>query len=346
MTKKVFLCRILYCLIIGILLGDLFMSQMVTRPRKQRIKDRRTHTFKRRLIAATFATFFTIVLITVVYWGGDKIKALAFAENYTVQQDDTLYGLSKKFDSSVGEIKAINSLKEDTILTGQKLIIPNPTTPTEHIVKKGETVYSISKQYQINIVDLVKENKLKNNHIYIGQKLKISFSENGTYEVTKNDTLHSIAKRHRIGIEDLTRLNELKSNTIKIGQTLIVPNDAHHPNNNQQAEMGISEFYTVAKGDTLWSISKRFDVPFSTLKAVNQLVVEQVVVGQKLFIPGQKRFEATVVVGAADSQTVEFTVQNHPVPLKVAKGTATTFQNLIGQEGFIAYKNGALISFY
>jgi LysM repeat protein len=322
------------------------MSQMVTRPRKQRIKDRRTHTFRRRLFAAIFAALFTIVVVTAVYWSGDKIKARAFVEKYTVQQDDTLYGLSKKFDSSVDEIKTINSLKEDTILTGQKLIIPNTTTPkAHHIVKKGETVYSISKQYQINIDNLVKENNLKNNHIYIGQKLKITFSKKGTYKVKKNDTLHSIAKRYRIGIEELTILNGLKSNTIKIGQTLTVPDNAHIPNHTKQAEMGISEFYTVAAGDTLWSISKRFDVPFSTLKTVNQLVVEEVFVGQKLFIPGPKRFEASVVVGAADSQTVEFTVQNHPVPLKVAKGTAAKFQHLIGQEGFISYKNGALISF-
>jgi LysM repeat protein len=270
------------------------MSQMVIRPRKQRIKDRRTHTFKKRLIAATFATLFTIVLITFVYLGGDNIKARAFVEKYKVQQNDTLYGLSKKFDSSVNEIKAVNSLKDDTILTGQKLIIPNPSTlPTHHTVKKGETVYSISKQYQMNIDDLVNENNIKNNHIYIGQKLNLSFSEK-----------------------------------------------------ERQAEMGISEFYTVVTGDTLWSISKRFDVPFLTLKKKNQFVKDHVLVGQKLFIPGQKRFEAAVVVGAADSHTVEFTIQNHPVALRVAKGTAASFQQIIGQEGLITFKNGALISFY
>jgi LysM repeat protein len=270
------------------------MSQMVARPRKQRIKDRRTHTLKKRLIAATFATLFTIVLITFVYWGGDNIKARAFVEKYTVQQNDTLYGLSKKFDSSVDEIKAVNSLKDDTILTGQKLIIPNHSVlPTHHIVKKGETVYSISKQYQLNIDDLVNDNDIKNNHIYIGQKLSISFSEKEIH-----------------------------------------------------AEMGISEFYTVVTGDTLWSISKRFDVPLSILKKENQLVKDHVLVGQKLFIPGQKRFEAAVVVGASDSHTVEFTVQNHPVALQVAKGTAASFQPLIGQEAFITFKNGALISFY
>lgn len=264
------------------------MSQMVIRPRKQRIKDCRTHTFRKRLLAALFAAFFTIVLVTALYWGGDKIKARAFVEKYTVQQDDTLYGLSKKFDSTVEEIKAINSLKEDKIFIGQKLIIP---TPTDHIVKKGETVYSISNHYQINSDNLVKENDLKNNRIYIGQKLKIAFSE-------------------------------------------------------KRAEMGISEYYTVAAGDTLWSISKRFDVPFSSLKTENQLVSEELLVDQKLFIPGQKRFEAAVVVGAADSQTVEFTVKGHPVPLKVAKGTASKFQNSTDQEGFISFKNGALISFY
>jgi peptidoglycan DL-endopeptidase CwlS len=357
------------------------MDQMNLRPRKQRIKDNKKQTFKKRLIATVSAGIFTSVFVTAVYMDEDIAKAKAFVEKYTVQKGDTLFGLSKKYNSSVEEIKATNSLKSDTILIGQQLVVPNPESKatTVHTVKKGETVYSISKLYQIEISDLKKQNSLKDNHIIIGQKLKITFYKNGSYVVKKGDTLHSIAKQLHLTVDELKKLNKLQSNTIKIGQTLTVPNkieatnakasvipnkapttntekkpivqSEQKPNNSAKdevktSEMGITEFYTVAAGDTLWSIAQRFDVPFATLKTANKLTVEEVLAGQKLFIPGPKQFEAAEIVGAADNHTVEFLVKGHPVALKVAKGSASNYQKSIGKKVFISYKNGALVSIH
>jgi LysM repeat protein len=328
------------------------MNQMVTQPRRQRMKENRAHSFKKRFIAALFAALFTIVIAAAVYLNGNDTEAGALAETYTVQKNDTIYSLSKKFDSSVETIKLLNSLKTTTITPGQKIMIPKVSPPTQHIVKKGETVYSIAKRYQINIADLVNENDIQNNHITIGQKLKLTVSNENTYVVKKNDTLHSIAKHFQITVDELKKMNGLQSNTIKIGEAISVPKGIQEteintaPDKVPQAEMGISEFYTVTKGDTLWNISQRFGVPFSTIKSENQLVDENVLLGQKLFIHGEKQFESAKVIGTVDSDTVKFLVKGQPVVLKVAKGSATSFQKMVGQEGFITYKNESLIRFY
>ena len=47
-----------------------------------------------------------------------------FAMDYTVQSGDTLYLLSKKYNTTVSEIKDVNGLQGDKLLVGQKLNIP------------------------------------------------------------------------------------------------------------------------------------------------------------------------------------------------------------------------------
>lgn len=50
----------------------------------------------------------------------------SFADTtYVVQKGDTLYSLSKKFQLTVGELRAANNLSEsDVIKVGQKITIP------------------------------------------------------------------------------------------------------------------------------------------------------------------------------------------------------------------------------
>lgn len=45
------------------------------------------------------------------------------ADGYVVKKGDTLYNLSKRFNISIDEIKALNNLSEDGIKIGQKLIL-------------------------------------------------------------------------------------------------------------------------------------------------------------------------------------------------------------------------------
>ena len=45
------------------------------------------------------------------------------AKTHTVQKNDTLYSLSKKYNVSVATLKSLNGLKNDTIQVGKKLII-------------------------------------------------------------------------------------------------------------------------------------------------------------------------------------------------------------------------------
>lgn len=122
------------------------------------------------------------------------------AENVvTVKSGDTLYGLAKKYNTTVQELAKINSLKEPYQLSvGQKLSlktqvqtdVPSDTlhvnkpasgvrTTTrvelkEIVVGRGDTLYSISRKYSIPVNDLAVMNRLSAPfNLSVGQKLRV-----------------------------------------------------------------------------------------------------------------------------------------------------------------------------
>ena len=100
-------------------------------------------------------------------------------KTYTVKKGDTLYGISKQFNTSAQKIRELNNLKNDNIVPSQVLIISenNGTNPNEcviYTIKKGDSLYEIAKKYNTTVNSIAKKNNIKDvNKIYIGQVLKI-----------------------------------------------------------------------------------------------------------------------------------------------------------------------------
>jgi LysM repeat protein len=256
--------------------------------RKQRIREQKRKISQKRrkqLAGAALAGS----LATALLFGMGQKKTEADGAMYIVKKGDTLYSLSKKFDTSVKVLQESNTLKGDKIQAGQKLYIPvaEPVNPAGiYTVKKGDTLYSIAKKYGVTVKDLIKENRLSKEIIYAGQELSVPTHFHQAGRVT----------------------------------------------------------YAVNPGDTIWSISKRFGITAKELKAANGLKDDMVLIGQKLMIPGEIETMEATVAGAADNFTVEFTQNGQAIPLKVAYGTARKYQELAGNRLIVSYKNGAVVN--
>ena len=77
-------------------------------------------------------------------------------------------------------------------------------------------------------------------------------------------------------------------------------------------EPSVAKTHTVIKGDTLYNISKRYDVTLKELKAANKLPDNAIQLGQLLIIPGTATSRITESIAAPTRPTLVRTIE--PVP--------------------------------
>ena len=224
---------------------------------------------------------------------------------YTVKSGDTLYGIAKKYNTTVQAIKDLNYLTSNSLSIGQVIRIPEMYTKEEdmimpmyinYTVQKGDNLYSIARNNNISIDVLMKDNGLADNNLSIGQILKIRqpsssssvveecFGEDYTppidinptitYTVKKGDSLYSIARQYNTSVSNIVSLNNLTSNSLSIGQQLKIPSSS---SNTQTV-------YIVKKGDSLYSIARKFNTTVDSLKKKNNLTSNSLSINQKLII--------------------------------------------------------------
>lgn len=99
-----------------------------------------------------------------------SLGANASAQDVKVKDGDTLWGLSQKHQISVEELKSLNNLTSDTILSGAVLKV---SQQKYHTVKSGDTLWKIAQQYDVTVEDIKQVNKLASDLIHPGAQLAI-----------------------------------------------------------------------------------------------------------------------------------------------------------------------------
>ncbi len=186
---------------------------------------------------------------------------------YTVVAGDSLWAVAKKHGVSVAELNAVNSLTSQTLKPGQTLIIP-----------RAEEVSA-----PIGAADAA-----------------AAVSERPTYTVRSGDTLGAIARRHGTSVAALKSANRLTSDIVRVGQQLVLPSDsapvasavaapaAPVSTATPAAVRGAGGMtHTVAPGETLSEIAKKYGVPYRDIATANNIGDPRSLrVGQVLTIPG------------------------------------------------------------
>lgn len=226
---------------------------------------------------------------------------------YTVQKGDSLWSIAKRFNVGINEIKNANNLTSSLISVGQQLIIPGAApsdqTNVTYVVQKGDSLWSIANANNTTVDEIANLNDLGSNTIYVGQILQIPNSGNNTvipdtnltYNVQSGDTLYSIALKYNTTPVAIMRKNNLTNNLLTVGQTLIIPNDVESTGDNQD-QTDTENTYIVQKGDSLYSISRKFGITIDALKNNNNIVDNTLIVGQELKIPAQNENTSNLYV--------------------------------------------------
>jgi membrane-bound lytic murein transglycosylase D len=114
------------------------------------------------------------------------------------------------------------------------------------------------------------------------------------HRIAPGDSLSTIARRYGTSVSKLMALNGLRNNKIRAGKTLVLPG-------NVMPEPGVASRasfvaqpgadgaeYVIQRGDSLWSIARRFKVSQKQLVAWNDGISTKGYIkpGQKLKVAG------------------------------------------------------------
>ncbi len=115
-----------------------------------------------------------------------------------------------------------------------------------------------------------------------------------THKIAPGESLWVIARRYGTSVARLKSLNGLRSNNIRAGKTLILPGNVmpEPPLAGTTTRVASTAspgpgIYVIRKGDSLWSIARRFKVSQQQLLAWNDISEQQYLQpGQQLMISG------------------------------------------------------------
>lgn len=110
------------------------------------------------------------------------------------------------------------------------------------------------------------------------------------HKVETGETLHSIARKYNISVNDIYKLNaHFDYDNIKVGQEIVVGYDkskegkfTYEVIEDAFIDPSNNNYHYVKKGETLFSISKKYNLPVSKLKSMNNLTTNTIEISQKL----------------------------------------------------------------
>ena len=181
-----------------------------------------------------------------------------------VVSGDTLWKIANANGLTVAELKKLNNLTSDAIMTGQVLILKSAGTDTPN---KPSTP-SVTQPSN--------------------PAVPTPPSTASTITVASGDTLWKIANANGLSVAELKTLNNLTSDVIVPGQTLLVKKTTTTPSVTPPSNPAVPtppstvSTITVASGDTLWKIANANGLSVAELKTLNNLSSDYIYPGQSL----------------------------------------------------------------
>lgn len=208
-----------------------------------------------------------------------RIDGKEFIE-HRVQEKETLYSLSRKYDVPIYRIIEHNPPTEFGLEIGT--IINVPVTKKEEAAEKLAVVEQLPPP---------KETETPKQEPVVSTPREIK------HTVETKQTLFSISRQYGVTIDEVRQWNNLSSNSLDIGQVLTIRMRPQEESLPQITIPGRNEdnLHIVEAGETLYSLSQRFRISIEELKRVNGLVTNELSIGQELVVGEQSDSTSTIV---------------------------------------------------
>jgi len=230
---------------------------------------------------------------TITYDAGfvEQDTSIADAEEDDKEDEDIneylvvpVYGGNTVIDEI--ETEALNPQKptETVAVKEQETVVDQPKTTDEIIVHRGDTVYSLARKNNMTMAEFAKINNLQEPYtLRIGQKLTTRTAAPEKSVATKvaekpvpNAEPTKTSAKPVPNVISEEKVKQIKANRAAAKESI-------KPTSTKRVDL---QEITVSKGDTLYSLSRKYQIPVNDLAVMNKLTAPfNLSVGQKLKVP-------------------------------------------------------------
>lgn len=270
----------------------------------------------------------TSYLDTTAWLAGRYATAPNYASslNAVIQQ----FGLTKYDTPASGNAGGGATASASTSTTTTTSAVSTSGSQT-YTVASGDSVWSIANKHGISMDQLRSLNNIKNDFVYPGQTLKVNGSaqstsatstvsivnrnasattSGNTYTVVSGDSVWSIANKHGISMDQFRSLNNIKNDFVYPGQKVVVSGGSSTNTSStttvstaSTASQSSGGTYTVAAGDSVWSIANKHGISMDQFRSLNNIKNDYVYPGQKVVVSGSSTRTSTTTSTTVSSQT-------------------------------------------
>lgn len=246
----------------------------------------------------------------VYYFKKKKSKAKVYY--HVLHPDETLWSVSQKYGVRLkkllmknritgnekvkkGRVLWMRHIRPDNVpIVYEKIENSEPIKININSLKENE--YEKLKEITESLKDSVKQHVADDSLMYTGESQaeegQVDYKEVG-HIVKKGDTYYNIANRYEVKVLDLVKWNKLSlRDKLSIDQELKIftPFKNEIETETEQKELEVEQkkiikYHLVEKGETMYSISRKYGLTLDELKKVNDKTENEVGIGERMKIP-------------------------------------------------------------
>lgn len=238
---------------------------------------------------------------------------------YKVESGETLFGITRKYRTTVGEVQRLNAGLAGGVKTGQVIKVPalSNTAPTAattakapegstvqkvHVVTNGQTLFAIARKYKVSVANLQLWNNLTSAGLVEGQQLVVSKPDASS---VAEPAPEPVAKAPKSEAKPKPEPKEEPKPVAKEKTEPAPAQPSPEPKIAPEAAAPVAESkpgvikHTVKSGETLYAVARTYNASVDQIKKDNNLGAGGLRVGQTLDIRKNPPLDHAAVVQPA-----------------------------------------------